>query len=268
MLRVRKRAWSDLLVTGWIFQEKAGQAPKKVYRWLRRVRKGDWLRLLLWLVDETREGSQTSQGLCDWECHSDILISLLRYGKRGKAAVSNQTSKTEPDSVAPQLESPWLTQHQNGMHSHPSPSSLLPSLLFPLRPDLTTPQKLDTEQRTTLEKWLAWKPYSLSTHSAPTYSCPLTAPAGRISQRLRAEQEPWGPCFCQKHHTRAEPMMAFRHLPGTQETMLGFLYVPPHSCFHEPESHKPKKQQSEKDLAFSPQGFSTVTGTEGDGVQC
>ena len=63
-------------------------------------------------------------------------------------------------------------------------------------------------------------------------------------------------------------MMAFRHLPGTQETMLGFLYVPPHSCFHEPESHKPKKQQSEKDLAFFPQGFSTVTGTEGDGVQC
>lgn len=47
-------------------------------------------------------------------------------------------------------------------------------------------------------------------------------------------------------------MMAFRHLPGTQETMLGFLYVPPHSCFHEPESHKPKKQQSEKDLAFFP----------------
>lgn len=30
MTYVHKRAWRGLLVTGWIFQEKAGQAPKKI----------------------------------------------------------------------------------------------------------------------------------------------------------------------------------------------------------------------------------------------
>lgn len=45
--------------------------------------------------------------------------------------------------------------------------------------------------------------------------------------------------------------MAFRHLPGTLETMLGFLYVPPHSCFHEPESHKPKNNSQRKTWLFS-----------------
>lgn len=63
-------------------------------------------------------------------------------------------------------------------------------------------------------------------------------------------------------------MMAFQHLPSAQETMLGFLYVPPHSCFHEPESHKAKNSSQRKTWLFPPQGFSAVTGTEGDGVQC